>query len=103
MRKITIPKQSSVAKAYAEFDEAGRMPPPSYYDRIIEVADALVRSTMFMHGHAEQLVDRCSGREDRQEPVVTPHRTGTVTQDQSGLAFCHWDGWILFAQSCIDG
>lgn len=72
MRMITIPNQSSVAKAYQEFDEAGRMLPSSYYDRIVDVAEELVRFTVLTRGHAAQLVDRYSERKDRNEPVVTP-------------------------------
>jgi arsenic resistance protein ArsH len=36
MRMITIPNQSSVAKAFLEFDEAGRMKPSAYYDRVVD-------------------------------------------------------------------
>ena len=72
MRMITIPNQSSVAKAYQEFDDAGRMLPSSYYDRIVDVAEELVRFTVLTRNHADQLVDRYSERKDRQEPVVTP-------------------------------
>lgn len=72
MRMITIPNQSSVAKAYAEFDDAGRMRPSSYYDRIVDVAEELVRFTVLTRGHADQLVDRYSERKDRDEAVVTP-------------------------------
>ena len=72
MRMITIPNQSSVAKAWQEFDEAGRMRPSSYYDRIVDVAEELVRFTVLTRGHAEQLVDRYSERKDRNEPVATP-------------------------------
>ena len=71
MRMITIPNQSSVAKAYAEFNEAGRMLPSSYYDRIVDVAEELVRFTVLTRGHADQLVDRYSERKERDEPVVT--------------------------------
>lgn len=61
MRMITIPNQSSVAKAYEEFDEAGRMKPSSYYDRIVDVMEELVRFTVLLRPHADQLVDRYSG------------------------------------------
>lgn len=44
MRMITIPKQSSVAKAFDEFDEAGRMKPSAYYDRLVDVMEELVNS-----------------------------------------------------------
>lgn len=62
MRMFTIPNQSSVAMAYKEFDDAGRMLPSSYYDRIVDVMEELVRFTVLMRPHAEQLVDRYSER-----------------------------------------
>jgi arsenic resistance protein ArsH len=62
MRMFTIPNQSSVAMAYKEFDEAGRMKPSSYYDRIVDVMEELVRMTVLMRPHADQLVDRYSER-----------------------------------------
>ena len=71
MRMFTIPNQSSVAKAYMEFDEAGRMRPSSYYDRIVDVAEELTRFTVLLRGHSDQLVDRYSERKDRDEPVDT--------------------------------
>ncbi|MBN9146173.1 MULTISPECIES: arsenical resistance protein ArsH [unclassified Novosphingobium] len=72
MRMFTIPNQSSVAKAYEEFDEAGRMKPSSYYDRIVDVCEELVRITVLLRPHAEQLVDRYSERVERDCPVETP-------------------------------
>jgi len=65
MRMFTIPNQSSVAKAYREFDEEGRMKPSSYYDRIVDVMEELVRFTVLMRPHAGQLVDRYSERKER--------------------------------------
>ncbi|HEX7856188.1 MAG TPA: arsenical resistance protein ArsH [Sphingobium sp.] len=62
MRMFTIPNQSSVAMAYKEFDEAGRMKSSSYYDRIVDVMEELVRITILMRAHAPQLVDRYSER-----------------------------------------
>ena len=78
MRMITIPNQSSVAKAYAEFDEAGRMLPSSYYDRIVDVAEELVRFTVLTRGHADQLVDRYSERKERSETVAQAERGSNV-------------------------
>ena len=72
MRMVTIPNQSSVAKAYDEFDEAGRMKSSAYYDRIVDVMEELVRFTVLLRPHAEQLVDRYSERKDRDAPVATP-------------------------------
>ena len=64
MRMVTIPNQSSVAKAFEEFDDAGRMKPSSYYDRIVDVMEELVRFTVLLRPHATQLVDRYSERKD---------------------------------------
>jgi arsenic resistance protein ArsH len=64
MRMVTIPNQSSVAKAFAEFDEAGRMKPSSYYDRIVDVMEELVRFTVLLRPHGAQLVERYSERKD---------------------------------------
>jgi arsenic resistance protein ArsH len=71
MRMFTIPNQSSVAMAHEEFDEAGRMRPSSYYDRIVDVVEELVRFTVLLRPHADQLVDRYSERRERNEPVDT--------------------------------
>lgn len=62
MRMVTIPNQSSVAMAYKEFDETGRMKPSSYYDRIADVMEELVRFTILIRPHAGHLVDRYSER-----------------------------------------
>ncbi len=62
MRMVTIPNQSSVAMAYKEFDAAGRMRPSSYYDRIVDVMEEMVRFTVLERPHADQLVDRYSER-----------------------------------------
>lgn len=85
MRMFTIPNQSSVAKAYEEFDEAGRMKPSSYYDRIVDVMEELVRFTVLLRPHAGQLVDRYSERKDRNEPVDTPaEAAGLTTRSVTG-------------------
>lgn len=69
MRMFTIPNQSSVAKAFNEFDEAGRMKPSSYYDRIVDVMEELVRFTILLRPHAQQLVDRYSERKAAGVPI----------------------------------
>jgi arsenic resistance protein ArsH len=62
MRMIVIPNQSSVAKAYDEFDEAGRMKPSAYYDRLVDVMEELYKFTLLTRDSAEYLVDRYSER-----------------------------------------
>ncbi|GAB2937900.1 hypothetical protein GCM10011328_05470 [Hafnia psychrotolerans] len=64
MRMITIPNQSSVAKAFLEFDENGRMKPSAYYDRIVDVMEELMKFTLLTRGNAEYLVDRYSERKE---------------------------------------
>lgn len=69
MRMFTIPNQSSVAKAFNEFDEAGRMKPSAYYDRIVDVLEELVRFTVLLRPHADQMVDRYSERKEANKMV----------------------------------
>lgn len=71
MRMVTIPNQSSIAMAYKEFDETGRMRPSSYYDRIVDVMEELVRFTVMTRPHASQLVDRYSERKAAGRQVET--------------------------------
>ena len=69
MRMFTIPNQSSVPKAYLEFDEAGRMKPSSYYDRVVDVMEELVKFTLLLRGHGNYLVDRYSERKESAEEL----------------------------------
>lgn len=64
MRMITIPNQSSVAKAFLEFDDAGRMKPSAYYDRVVDVMEELVKFTLLTRDVAGLLVDRYSERKE---------------------------------------
>lgn len=74
MRMITIPNQSSVAMAYNEFDEAGRMKPSSYYDRLVDVMEELYKFTLLTRGNADYLVDRYSERKaEGRSPAGAAH------------------------------
>jgi arsenical resistance protein ArsH len=62
MRMITIPNQSSVPKAWQEFDADGRMKPSAFYDRIVDVMEELVKFTLLTRDRSDYLVDRYSER-----------------------------------------
>ena len=64
MRLITIPNQSSVAKAFTEFDDKDRMKPSPYYDRIVDVMEELVKFTHLTRDNSSYLVDRYSERKE---------------------------------------
>ena len=62
MRMITIPNQSSVAKAWQEFDQHGRMKPSAFYDRLVDVMEELMKFTLMVRGRSNYLVNRYSER-----------------------------------------
>jgi arsenic resistance protein ArsH len=64
MRMLTIPNQSSVAKAFLEFDETGRMKPSAYYDRVVDVMEELLKFTWLTRDVSPYLVDRYSERKE---------------------------------------
>ncbi|QCL74704.1 arsenical resistance protein ArsH [Agrobacterium tumefaciens] len=65
MRMITIPNQSSVARAFQEFDADGRMKPSSYYDRVVDVCEELVKFTLLTRDASDYLTDRYSERKEQ--------------------------------------
>ncbi len=64
MRMVTIPNQSSVAKAYEQFEDDGRMKPSSYYDRVVDVMEELVKFTLLTRDASACLTDRYSERRE---------------------------------------
>jgi arsenic resistance protein ArsH len=79
MRMITIPNQSSVAKAYQEFDEAGRMRPSSFYDRVVDVMEELVKFTLLTRDVSSYLTDRYSERKESGEALSRRVNLTTAT------------------------
>lgn len=70
MRLITIPNQSSIPKAFQEFDEAGRMRASPLYDRIVDVMEELMKFTLLTRDRADYLVDRYSERKESAEALM---------------------------------
>ena len=70
MRMLTIPNQSSIAKALLEFDEAGRMLPSAYYDRVVDVMEELVKFTLLTRRASPWLTDRYSERKESAEALA---------------------------------
>ncbi|WP_045232597.1 arsenical resistance protein ArsH [Agrobacterium rubi] len=69
MRMITIPNQSSVPKAFQEFDAEGRMKPSSFYDRVVDVCEELVKFTILTRDASAYLTDRYSERKEKAEEL----------------------------------
>ncbi|RDV24098.1 arsenical resistance protein ArsH [Alteromonas aestuariivivens] len=70
MRMLTIPNQSSVAKAFLEFDDNNRMKPSGYYNRIVDVMEELVKFTLLTRDQTNYLVDRYSERVESAEQLM---------------------------------
>jgi arsenic resistance protein ArsH len=70
MRMITIPNQSSVPKAFQEFDDNGRMKPSGYYNRVVDVMEELIKFTLLTRSQADYLVDRYSERVETAQALI---------------------------------
>ena len=78
MRMIAIPNQSSVAKAYEQFDDKGRMKPSSYYDRVVDVMEELMKFTLLTRDVAPYLTDRYSERKECAAKLEARVRLGSI-------------------------
>jgi arsenic resistance protein ArsH len=83
MRMFTIPNQSSVPKAFQEFDTVGRMKPSGYYERIVDVVEELVRFTVLLRPYVADLTNRYSERRE----AAAPARDAAT--DLSAIATAH--------------
>ena len=71
MRMVTIPNQSSIPKAFMEFDDNNRMKPSPYYNRIVDVMEELVKFTLLIRDRSNYLTDRYSERVESAAEVST--------------------------------
>ena len=82
MRMVTIPNQSSVPKAWTEFDDAGRMKPSPYYDRVVDVMEELIKFTLMIRDRSDYLVDRYSERKGALQARALSPASGVVSAVQ---------------------
>jgi len=80
MRMVTIPNQSSVAKAWQEFDDEGRMKPSDFYDRLVDVMEELFKFTLLTRDLSDYLVDRYSERKATGRPPAGADSLDSLTR-----------------------
>lgn len=88
MRMVTIPNQSSVAKAFQEFDEAGRMKPSAYYDRVVDVMEELVKFTLLVRDRSDYLTSRYSERREDNEARMKADALAAEAMSHQKAAKC---------------
>jgi arsenical resistance protein ArsH len=81
MRMVTVPNQSSVAMAYKEFDDNGRMKPSAYYDRVVDVMEELVKFTLLVRDRSSYLTDRYSERRQASPLAATTLANAAMTHE----------------------
>jgi len=86
MRMLTIPNQSSVAKAWQEFDDAGRMKPSPFYDRVVDVMEELFKFTLVVRDRSDYLTDRYSERKGAAKARALSVAAGVVEVAKPQLA-----------------
>lgn len=83
MRMVTIPNQSSVAKAFQEFDEHGRMKPSAYYERLVDVMEELYKFTLLVRGRSDYLTSRYSERKEATPELATTLAAAAMSHEAS--------------------
>ncbi len=84
MRMVTIPNQSSVAKAYQEFDDNDRMKPSPYYDRLVDVMEELYKFTLVVRDRSDYLTSRYSERKESMPADVRALATAAMAHETPG-------------------
>lgn len=82
MRMVTIPNQSSVAKAFEEFDDSGRMKPSAYYDRMVDVMEELYKFTLLVRDSSDYLTDRYSERNAAHQILQAELASAAMSHEQ---------------------
>jgi arsenic resistance protein ArsH len=83
MRMVTIPNQSSIAKAYQEFDDHGRMKPSAYYERLVDVMEELYKFTLLVRDRSDYLTDRYSERKEAMPELAATLAAAAMSHEAS--------------------
>ena len=73
--------QLSVAKAFQEFDDLGRMKHSPFYDRVVDVMEELVKFTLLTRDRATYLVHGYSERKKPQSTIGPSEPDGGNSRD----------------------
>lgn len=88
MRMFTIPNQSSIAKAWQEFDSDGQLKDSPYRDRVIDILQELLKITLLMRDQSEYLTERYSENKDAIEPALKQEVGQLAEQSKDGQGCC---------------
>ena len=81
MRMVTVPNQSSVSRAWQEFDTDGRMRPSPFYDRVVDVMEELYKFTLLVRDRSDYLTDRYSERKEACQELATTLAAAAMNQE----------------------
>ncbi|MFD2167157.1 arsenical resistance protein ArsH [Thalassotalea euphylliae] len=89
MRMLTIPNQSSIAKAWQEFNDDGSMKESPFRARVVDVMEELFKFTLLTRDNLDWLVNRYSERqEDVKQSVDAKVQQSNVVESTPQMISC---------------